>query len=38
MQYFLLVVLTVVGSVAIIGALCYGLDKGASRHERSGGA
>ena len=36
MQYFLLVFVTVVGSVGIIGALSYWLDKGASRHERSG--
>ena len=36
MRYFLLVFMTVVGSVVIIGALSYWLDKGASRHERSG--
>jgi len=36
MGNFLLVVLTVTGSVALIGTLCYWLDKGASRHERSG--
>jgi hypothetical protein len=38
MGNFLLVVLTVTGSVVLIGALCYWLDKGASRHERSGGS
>lgn len=36
MQDFLFVVITVTGSVVLIGALCYWLDKGASRHERSG--
>jgi hypothetical protein len=36
MQDFLFVFLTVTGSVVIIGALIYWLDKGASRHERSG--
>jgi len=36
MENFLFVFLTVAVSVAIIGALSYRLDKGASRHERSG--
>jgi hypothetical protein len=35
MAYFLLVTLTVAGSVALIGAVSYWLDKGASRHERN---
>ena len=38
MRDFLMVFITVAGSVVLIGALCYWLDKGASRHGRGGGS
>ena len=36
MQPYLLVFITVVGSVVLVGALSYWLDKGVSRRERDG--
>ena len=36
MQPYWLVFVTVVGSVVIIGAVSYWLDKDVSRHERGG--